>query len=676
MKFEYPNVLYALFALAIPIIIHLFNFRKYKTVYFSSLFFIKQVNEETKSTQKLKHLLVLLSRILAFICLIIAFAQPYLPIKNGTESGTNLMSIYIDNSFSMSLKGTDGELLSMAKEKAKEIIKKANDDSKFMIITNNFESIEQRLISKQNALERVDKVDYSPFKKDILQVLKWVKEGVSKESESIKVKQTILLSDFQKNNLKKVKNLNEENELVYPIQLKAQQTSNIAIDSLWFTNPNFKTGVNNELSIKIKNYGEDKIESVELLLTINEMKRTVFVDLNKNEEEIVKINFTDSKPGLKIGKIQISDKQMNFDDDFYFTYTVNEKSNVLIIDGDDAVKNIQIVYGLESYYNLQTTKQNTFVNENIQQKDIILLNGWNEFSSASISQLIDFVDGGGSLAIFPGSKPDFQSLNILLSKLSLPTFISTQSSSLKIKKLAYEDPFFKEMFDKKPAQLNLPSQTKYFSTNKTGNFLNLIELENNSPLFFKSQKPYNVFVFASSLNDEFGNFKANALFSSILLRMAEMSQKRYPFYLTIGNDANFPIHNDTKSESPIKLKSKELEFVPQTLKEKNTTFISIQEGILQANFKSGIFDVLKDEKIGAVALNYDRAESNVENFNEMEIKNHFQKLGIKNVFYSNFSNNSNASIVKIDKPVEYWRLFIIFALLFIVIEMALLKWLK
>ena len=79
MKFAYPEFLYALFAIAIPIIIHLFNFRKFKKIYFSNVEFLKEVQQETQAKSKLKHLLILLSRILAIVFLVFAFAQPFIP---------------------------------------------------------------------------------------------------------------------------------------------------------------------------------------------------------------------------------------------------------------------------------------------------------------------------------------------------------------------------------------------------------------------------------------------------------------------------------------------------------------------------------------------------------------------------------------------------------------------
>jgi Na+/H+ antiporter NhaD/arsenite permease-like protein len=79
MIFAQPLFLIALTALAIPVIIHLFNFRRYKKIYFTNVKFIAEIKQETKKQSQLKHLLILLARLLAITCLVMVFAQPYLP---------------------------------------------------------------------------------------------------------------------------------------------------------------------------------------------------------------------------------------------------------------------------------------------------------------------------------------------------------------------------------------------------------------------------------------------------------------------------------------------------------------------------------------------------------------------------------------------------------------------
>src|SRR6478735_11554324 len=101
MSFLYPTFLWALAALSIPVIIHLFNFRKTTRIYFSNTRFLRQVKEETTQKRRLKQYLVLASRLLFLFFLVMAFAQPFLPAKE--EMGQQqIICIYVDNSYSMS----------------------------------------------------------------------------------------------------------------------------------------------------------------------------------------------------------------------------------------------------------------------------------------------------------------------------------------------------------------------------------------------------------------------------------------------------------------------------------------------------------------------------------------------------------------------------------------------
>jgi hypothetical protein len=678
MKFEYPQFLYAFFLLAIPIIIHLFNFRKYKTINFSSLFFIKQINEETKSTQKLKHLLVLLSRILAFSFIILAFAQPYVPVKKNINGSYPFIGIYIDNSFSMSMKGAEGELISMAKEKARSIIKKSSADTRFMLVTNDFEGYEQRLTTKVDALDRIDKIEISPLVRNIDEVINWMKEGLSEEiiiEKSLSSKQLILLSDFQKSSSNFEKISSVSTIFYYPIQLIPQNNANLSIDSIWFSDPNFKIGINNELNVKITNHSKQEITNSELSLEVNNTKRDVFVDLKANSSEVIQINYTDNQPGIKKGTLRINDRQMHFDDDYFFSYEVKEKSTVLIIDGENAVENVKIVYGLDSYYQVNSINQNSFTGENLNQKDLIILNGWNEISSASAESLANFCKEGGTISIFPGEKLDVKSMNSFLSKLNAPRFGNLMNSGTKIQKITYEDPFFQGMFEKKPEKINLPSQTKSYAISKN-NALGLILMQNGSPLFLKLSNEYSAYIFTSSLTNNFGNFTSNALFSSILLRIAETAQRRYPISLTIGSDTKFPLYKVPQSEEALKLKSENLEFIPQIETNNDMSSISILKNNINSSLKAGFFEIIKGKTIGYIALNYMREESKIQTLSEAEIKDNFISKGIQNLSFSSLSSESDGALIKLDKPKEYWRIFIFLALIFLLVEMSLLKWFK
>ena len=124
MSFVNPLFLVALSALVIPIIIHLFNFRKFKKIYFTNVRFIAEIKQETKKRSQLKHLLILLMRLLAIASLVIAFAKPYIPspLQHKKFTGRQAISVYIDNSFSMEALSSGGRLLDMAKTDRKSVV--------------------------------------------------------------------------------------------------------------------------------------------------------------------------------------------------------------------------------------------------------------------------------------------------------------------------------------------------------------------------------------------------------------------------------------------------------------------------------------------------------------------------------------------------------------------------
>ena len=83
--FLYPAFLWALMAISIPVIIHLFNFRRYKKVYFTNVKFLKELQHESKSKSRLKEILILIARCLAIASLVFAFSQPIILDKLATS---------------------------------------------------------------------------------------------------------------------------------------------------------------------------------------------------------------------------------------------------------------------------------------------------------------------------------------------------------------------------------------------------------------------------------------------------------------------------------------------------------------------------------------------------------------------------------------------------------------
>lgn len=138
MSFVNPIFFWAMFAIAIPIIIHLINFRRHKTLYFSNTSFLQDIKKETQTRTKLKQILILLARIFAISMLVVAFAGPFLPSNNSdAQSKTHINIIYIDNSFSMENEGKSGVVFEQARQIAKQIVFNSGAGKEFILITND-----------------------------------------------------------------------------------------------------------------------------------------------------------------------------------------------------------------------------------------------------------------------------------------------------------------------------------------------------------------------------------------------------------------------------------------------------------------------------------------------------------------------------------------------------------
>ena len=122
MLFEYKNMFYLLFLLIIPVIIHLFNFRKYTKVLFTNVEFLKQIKTKNRKSSQIKKYLILISRLLAFVFLILAFSKPY--TSGEITKYSDSLIIYLDNSISMSVEENGGDLFGVYRNKLKKTSEK------------------------------------------------------------------------------------------------------------------------------------------------------------------------------------------------------------------------------------------------------------------------------------------------------------------------------------------------------------------------------------------------------------------------------------------------------------------------------------------------------------------------------------------------------------------------
>jgi hypothetical protein len=405
-------------------------------------------------------------------------------------------------------------------------------------------------------------------------------------------------------------------------------------------------------------------------------KRTLFLDVPAQKIATANFQITNGTSGLIEGKVSVNDKQLYWDDDFYFTYKVAESAGVLILNGTDASPSVSRVYAIESFYKVKSISDLSFTRENLKETDLIILNGLNEISSGLASELVEFKNQGGSIFIFPGSKINANDYGNFLNDLGLPTISGTAREGTKIDKVEYKDPFFKNVFEKENASLNLPNVSKCYGLPnvRQSTIYPLVALRNGSPLLLRTSEP--IYLYSSSLHADFGNFTENALFPTVLLRAGEFSKRNLPLFATIGKENKLMLYEELPEDKPLKLVNKEFEFIPVISKNGMAVNISISGPEAIEKLKSGNYIIKAENNLNGIAINYDRAESEMEYVSRDDIETKLKERGIKNINFNSIENGQSVTVVDLQKPKEYWRLFLLLSLIFVMIEMALLRFWK
>ncbi len=636
MLFKHPYVLYALFALIIPILIHLFKLRKFKKTAFTNVAFLEKIRLQTRKSSQLKKWLVLGARLLLLSGLIFAFAEPYLPSSSKKQQPEKYI-IYLDNSFSMQAKGSNGPLLKRA---IQELIEQINENQTLSIFTNSEIYKDIRIAEIQNELMDIN----------------YVAEQLTPKQLSLKFKQLakdtsntafIAVSDFQKHSNNSYSELT--NLSVDFIKLNPQELKNVVIDSLNLKN------IKNELLLEISVSSNDFNESIPLSV-FNKKNLIGKAEINFSENNKQKIEIPLPKNTNINGYVQVVSPGLTYDNKRFFSINKPPKTKVLVIgNGDNSF--LTKIYS-DKTFEYKSTRLSNLNYADINTSNCIVINEISDFSSALKQNLVSFTNQGGILAIIPPSNENNSLREFLKESYSIGLNNYTKIPK-KITSISFEHPIFSNVFSKKISNFQYPSVKENYQIDSTQKILSL---EDNST--FLGQKN-NVFVFASPLNKQITNFKKSPLVVPCFFNIAKQNTPISQISYTVNepNEVNIPV-TQQHQDKVLYLKNNETQFIP--LQQVFRNYVKISTTNIPQ--KAGNYSVVNNDSIfNYISYNYPTKESSLKFDTFPTLKNTALSTSVTSYF-----SNANATF----KIKELWKWFLIFALAFLAIEILLLKFLK
>ncbi|PVX44785.1 putative membrane protein (TIGR02226 family) [Flavobacterium sp. 103] len=642
MHFKQPEILYFLFLLIVPILVHLFQLRRFKKEYFTNVRFLKALSIQTRKSSKIKKWLLLTCRILLLTCIILAFAQPFFESKD-SKNASNEMYIVLDNSFSMQAKGKKGELLKRA---IQELLEETPENANFSLLTNTDNYWNTDIKTIRGELQNL-KYSATPFQLDnIIAKIKAHKSAFKKD--------IVVITDAVGLNQNQLKNIDTEN-IPYFIIPKAEQKNNVAIDSVFIrqTLDDFY-----ELSINTTNYSSDFKPVPVALYNQNKLIAKTIINFRNKKETI---NFTIPKQTFH-GYVSIEDNDLAYDNRLFFSISKIKKTNIISIGAPEKNNFLARIYTNDEF-NYSSFTLNTLDYNSIDKQDAIVLNELDEIPQALQTTLKAFVNKGGNLIIIPSETGSIPNLNALLNQFGATQFQSLGSNEKLITKINFSHPLFAGVFENKTNNFQYPKTKKDFAISTTSPAV--LNFEDQSPFLIGLRNAVSsVYVFSAPINILNSNFQQSPLIVPVFYKMALSKLNNGINANTIGNNSSYIVSVLLSKDEILTVKNSEEQFIPvqQLLNNKVQLFFNDYPE------KAGNYTIYDSKKaIENISFNYPRTESNLDQVNESILSDYKTSDSISTIFDTLQTNRSDNQI---------WKWFIIFALLFLALEMAIIKFVK
>lgn len=647
---------------------------------FTNVRFLQELKEETTRMSRLKHLLVLISRILAVAAIVLAFAQPVIPLtKAAGISRSDAVSIFVDNSFSMESQSRDGSLFDVARRKAREIANAYPPSAKFQLLTNDFEAVHQRLFTREEFFDELDRVHLSPVTRELSEVVKRQSEAI--HSNNQQKADLFLVSDFQKSSAD-ISNIRIDSGLTVSLAaLPVQGQSNLFIDSCWLGSPVVQLNEPVELSIKITNSGKKDAENIPVRLTVNGAQRAVAsTPLAAGESITITMNFSVNTPGWQSVVVSLTDHPVSFDDDYYLSFNVREHLNVLSLEGPSASKYLNALFGNDKFFSYNSISYSQVDYAAFKSQDVIILNEIPAVSSGLSGELMKYLQSGGTVIWFPDSAADLSSYSAFLSAASGEQFSGLTVSADRVSSVDLQHPVFRDVFDQsrqREGTTDYPTVSKHFSLSSSSrsNRRVLMKLESNESFLseYASGKG-TLYVFAVPLNPGFSNLARHAIIVPLVYRMALLSLRSPAVAYTIGREENIPVGITTGGEESFHLinAANKTDVIPSFRVTPSGPELNVGNAVTLA----GNYDLNGPAgKAAVIAMNYNRRESELEYLSATQLA----ELSASKTDFRIFdaaSPDLTKTLTQLNEGVALWKYCVIAALLFLLLETLLLRFWK
>ena len=423
MGFLNPIFLLGILAAAVPLIIHLWRRHQAKTVDFSSLMFLLAAHRQNVRRIQLKHLLILLLRVLIIVLIALALARPLLKNRFAFAGGRTKTSVVIilDNSYSMGYQGIRGERFEIAKGMALEIAQslQRGDSASVILMSDIPDPLFLKLTKDLNQVKEAIRRSQISYRATLVPPSLEMAHDILEASNDPN-KEIYLISDFNLNGWTGWNRVpNRSGARIFLLPLDDEVTDNISIEEVRVSNQLIGVGLPIKLEVAIGNHSDAPLDDTTLTLFIDEQKRrSISPQAAAGEPATWTFTHQFESPGTHIGYLELTADRLSIDDRRFFALDTYGQIRVLCV-GDQT---LYLALGLNpaaqqrqpntgSSFLPATASLKELEDLTLTEYDILILADVPAFSARVQQQLQAFMRAGKSVIYFVGDNVDTDSYN-------------------------------------------------------------------------------------------------------------------------------------------------------------------------------------------------------------------------------------------------------------------------
>lgn len=660
MQFMYPSLLWALGLMVIPVIVHLFNFRKPKHIIFPSIRFLQSVQKKNAANRRLKHLLIMACRMLAIALLVLAFAQPFIPSHEEGLQG-KYVDIYLDNSPSMSNLTGDKNGITQGVLLMGEILTYYPQETKYKLITNDFAPSSNQYKSKEQIEELIYQIQETSLDRSMEEVVQKVQKDETPNRD------VFIISDFQRSTKPSLA-IKDTTSKYYWLPIAFDENENISIDSVYLASPFVIAGQRNQLVTTVSNRSDEEAFDLNIKLFVNDhLSSSASIDIAPQSKGEITFELEDNLDQHNVCKILIEDFPVTFDNDYHFV--INTLHNIRIsevVESDQSTR-FEKVYASNELFDYKKYSMNSLNYDQIKNSDVVILNEIENFDSGLANILASIQEKGKSIVFVPSQVADGLSYLTNLG-IGYSQKASQEENELNIPDLNH--PFFYNMFEKMDKRTKMPKVSVNWS------YLNssvLLQTKLGTPYLSMIKSTGKTYLFSGAITSETSSLADHALFVPLAQRIAENSSHANEQLAYTTDQKLIQLALDSIQKQKLyKLSADNNDIIPEQRSLGNQLILSIPQELISPN----VYQLTQEQApIRPIAFNYPSSESELEPYSFEELESAVSNTSNATLFQPQEADQFRDSIKEKYVQQDLWKYALILCLIFLIAETLLIRFL-